>query len=107
MIQGRLYEVQEIKSALFPTSAGTHVISPAYLDIEVRGSSFFARPQARRLATDPIEIEVLPLPIQGRPESFSGAVGQYTLSSTLDKPSVNQRGILWRDICMVKTWQSS
>jgi hypothetical protein len=90
VMEGRLYEVQEIKTALFPTAAGKQVISEAYLDVQTRGRGFFARPQSRRLTTDPIEIEVLPLPARGRPKGFSGAVGQYALSSALDKASVRQ-----------------
>lgn len=90
VIRGRLYEVQEIKTALFPTSAGKQVISRAYLEYQTRGFGFFSQPRVRRLATDPIEIEVLPLPAQGKPKGFSGAVGQYALSATVDKRSVHK-----------------
>ncbi|MCK5328227.1 MAG: BatD family protein, partial [Candidatus Latescibacteria bacterium] len=32
VIEGRVFEMQQIKTALFPTSSGKHVISPAYLE---------------------------------------------------------------------------
>jgi hypothetical protein len=87
VIEGRAFEMQQIKIALFPTSSGKHVISPAYLEYST-GRGFFSRGQARRLRTDPIEIEVLPLPTSGRPADFSGAVGKYRLSAKADKASV-------------------
>jgi hypothetical protein len=37
------------------------------------------------LLTDPIEIAVHPVPEQGRPASFAGAVGQYTFRAKLNK----------------------
>ena len=87
VIEGRVFEMQQIKTALFPTSSGKHVISPAVLEYST-GSGFFSRGQTRRLRTDPIEIEVLPLPAEGKPADFSGAVGSYTLSVKADKASV-------------------
>jgi hypothetical protein len=87
VIEGRVFEIQQIKTALFPTSSGKHVISPAYLEYST-GRGFFSRGQARRLRTDPIEIEVLPLPAKGKPADFSGAVGKYAFSAKADKASV-------------------
>lgn len=87
VIEGRVFEMQQIKTALFPTSSGKHVISPAYLEYST-GRGFFSRGQARRLRTDPIEVEVLPLPAKGKPADFSGAVGNYALSTQADKASV-------------------
>lgn len=37
---------------------------------------------------EPIEIEVLPLPKEGRPEDYSGGVGRFTMSARLDKDRV-------------------
>ena len=87
VIEGRVFEMQQIKTALFPTSSGKHVISPAYLEYSTRGG-FFSRGQARRLRTDSIEVDVLPLPAKEKPVDFSGAVGKYTLSAKADKASV-------------------
>jgi hypothetical protein len=37
------------------------------------------------IATEPVEIEVVPLPDEGRPASFTGLVGDLDLSASLDK----------------------
>ena len=34
------------------------------------------------LATDPVKVEVLPLPAQNQPANFTGAVGSFTMSAT-------------------------
>lgn len=40
------------------------------------------------LVTDPVPIEVLPLPDDGKPDSFKGDVGNYSLSASIDKTEV-------------------
>ena len=40
------------------------------------------------MRSDPIEVDVLPLPTSGRPANFSGAVGKYALLAKADKASV-------------------
>jgi len=47
-------------------------------------ASFFGRVQERRvtLASEDESIRVLPLPVDGRPANFSGAVGRFELSAT-------------------------
>lgn len=82
VIEGRPYRVKEIKKALFPMSPGTHTIGPANLSYQ---TGFFSRP--RTLSTEPVTIEVLPLPEAGKPENFAGAVGQFSLAAHLDKSS--------------------
>ena len=41
------------------------------------------------IESQPFEIEVLPLPTANKPESFKGAVGQYTFTSKIDKNELN------------------
>ncbi len=72
--------VQEIKSALFPTAPGNYTIGPATLRVK---TGFFTR--ARAFATNPIPLKILPLPEQGRPAGFTGAIGHFVLSASLDK----------------------
>jgi len=38
--------------------------------------------------TNPVSINVLPLPAQGKPSNFSGAVGQFRITASIDKNSV-------------------
>lgn len=76
---GVTYSVSEVKTAFFPTSAGHFVIGPTRLTCQVRIDPFdpmalFNDP-VRELSSEPVELEVLPLPSEGRPPSFQGAVG--------------------------------
>lgn len=82
VVDGRQYRVQEIKRALFPMSPGKHTIGPATLSYQ---AGFFSPP--RMLKTEPITIEVLPLPEKGKPADFRGAVGKFTLSAKVDRKS--------------------
>lgn len=46
-------------------------------------------PRNATLENDPIQIHVIPLPDQGRPGSFTGGVGQFEVSSAIDKYQVH------------------
>ena len=41
------------------------------------------------LTSEEVSIEVLPLPSEGRPEHFEGAIGRFTMDVTADKPALN------------------
>ncbi|MCK5218402.1 BatD family protein, partial [bacterium] len=98
-IQGQEYQVIEIKTALFPTTAGKLTINPASLVVQTRdfrrrsvdpfGDSFFqdffSGGQQVKLSSEPINLEVKPIPREGRPKKFSGTVGQWSLSAKLDR----------------------
>ncbi len=91
IIEGMRYRVTELKTALFGASSGTATVSPATLLYYGEGQAFtfFSRPGERQtLRTDPIEIEISPLPAEGRPAGFTGAVGRFQLSSSIDVSSV-------------------
>lgn len=108
VVNGRQFRVAEIKkTALFPNNPGKLVIDPLGLDCDVRVQSrrsrspfdsffddsffddpFFGRTVRKTIFSDPIEIEVLPLPVEGRPASFSGAVGEFKITANVDKDSV-------------------
>ncbi|MCC7518634.1 MAG: protein BatD [Verrucomicrobiae bacterium] len=51
---------------------------------------FFGGVEAKNvaLAATPVSLEILPLPTEGRPSSFSGAVGRFELSSDADPHQV-------------------
>ncbi len=85
-VNGALYRVQELRYALFPTVSGKAEISPARLVFAVRNIwDFFDRGRRVALETGKVEIEVKPLPSAGRPAGFSGAVGKFKISASLDK----------------------
>jgi hypothetical protein len=81
-----------MKRALFPTGAGTVTIPPVAYQIQVRRrtqdpieSFFFTPTETVVRRTDPVVVEVLPLPAAGKPPGFSGAVGSFSLSVTTDR----------------------
>ncbi len=102
--QGQQYAVADVKKmALFPTSSGSKTIGSLALDCNVRVSrqrrsrdpfdSFFNDPFLSRtvkktIASDPVTIQVQPLPKQGQPSDFEGAVGSFDVSAQIDKENV-------------------
>ena len=109
-IDGRTYQVTEIKTALFPTTAGELTIGPARLKVTLREEpqdwlsqnpfdvfrqdpfAVFSRGKTITLSTQPITLSAEPLPEQEKPENFKGDVGEYSLSVKADKTEleVNQ-----------------
>jgi len=102
IINGTRYTVATIKEmALFPMAAGTKTISPMVVVCSVRVrnrsrdifDSFFDDPFGRQvqksIASSPVKINILPLPEEGKPSDFSGIVGNFVVSSSVDKRSVN------------------
>ena len=95
---GKRYRVGIIKRyALFPTQSGTLEISPMELRTVVQIQSprsndpfdaFFRDPFGRNVEypvkSEAIKIKVDPLP-PGAPEDFKGAIGQFAMSTSLDK----------------------
>ena len=43
---------------------------------------------AHRMKVRPLELEVAPLPTEGRPDSFNGAVGLFSMKGTVNPPEV-------------------
>ena len=72
------YTVAELQTVLFPSVVGTTTIEPAGLSVPI---DFFAAPN--HLETDPIRVEVRPLPTDA-PAGFTGAVGRFDITSQVD-----------------------
>ena len=102
-IEGLTYRVAEIKkTALFPQSVGKKKLEPLVLECEVQAprrrsrdifdqffdDPFFSRSARQRISSRPVEIEVLPLPEEGKPANFSGAVGNFSLAASVDRTQV-------------------
>ena len=83
---------------LFPAGPGSKTIESMSVEASVR-----VRRQSRSIFDDffggtsqvpavivsnPVEIEVLPLPEEGRPRSFTGLVGRLGVSASIDRSSV-------------------
>ncbi len=90
VVNGVRFNVASLRrTALFPTSAGLHRVEPLAISCEVstrrRRRSLFddfgfgrsTRPVVVRSRA--VEIEVLPLPKEGQPVDFTGAVGRFSL----------------------------
>ncbi|MCK4532959.1 protein BatD [bacterium] len=100
MIKDRQYTVTEIKTALFPTSPGKYTIGSANLKCNIEDfsrddflgdsffQSFFSGGKTKTLKSSPIQIKVLPLPEKGKPENFTGAVGKYSVATSIDKDKI-------------------
>ena len=93
---GVSYSVAPLRRvALFPTGAGTHAVGTLAVSCDIpqqrsrrggalddffAGDPFFGRSRSVLRQSEELKIEVLPLPEQGRPEEFTGAVGRFQLS---------------------------
>lgn len=80
-LNGRTYNVSELRTHIFPTTAGTITIEPARLILH----GFPGEPD-RVLVTLPVTIAVRALPA-GAPSAFAGAVGNYSLTANVDRTS--------------------
>lgn len=101
IINGERYYVVEIKTALFPVSAGKFTIGSAMVkcvieDFDIDNffsddffKRFFSQGKEIILKSEPIDIEVLPLP-QPQPDNFLGAVGKYKIEVGVDKKKILQ-----------------
>ncbi|MFC1502515.1 BatD family protein, partial [bacterium] len=102
VLDGKKYTVATIrKVALFPMSAGSKTIDPLVINCDVRvrrqtrdvfdsffDDPFFGRSVKKTIQSKPLKIEVLPLPEDGKPADFSGVVGQFTITGSLDKSRI-------------------
>jgi hypothetical protein len=104
VINGVQYRVAVFKQmALFPTQTGKLTVEPLVLRLQVEVKSrrrdrfglfddpFFgmgARTESREIHSPTVAIEVDPLPVEGQPADFGGAVGDFKIEANLDKTAV-------------------
>jgi hypothetical protein len=82
--KGWSYEVTELQQCLFPTTTGQLTIGPAHWEGMARAlTRFGAQQHSYSLDTDPIVVNVRPLPTP--PEGFSGSVGDFTFEAALNR----------------------
>ena len=107
VVNGANYVVFTFQSAITAVKSGTLQIPEASLEARLQlpgkapqglGDIFnnFPLPQGMfadnrevTLKTKPVQIEVQPLPKDGRPEDFSGAVGKFTMEATVSPKKVS------------------
>lgn len=103
---GQPYQVLEVRYVLIASRAGNYTIEPAKMNLtayrpERRSRSslfddpffkdpFFSFSSGRpiTLAGEPLGLQVLPLPKEGRPTNFSGLVGSFKIESKLEPTTV-------------------
>lgn len=89
VVGNKSYHVYRLwRIALFPLDAGEVTIAPLAVTLSQNRSIFGGGKRIRR-RTQPLAIEVKPLPTQGRPADFSNNnVGRYLLSASIDHDKV-------------------
>ncbi len=80
-LNNRQYVVIELNTALYPTHPGVIDISPAKVLLP---ETVFRTEE--EITANTVTVDVRPLP-EGAPPGFSGAVGQFNLTATLDRQS--------------------
>jgi hypothetical protein len=106
VVNGKRYNVATLKkAALFPTQTGQLSVTPFELTIPVivpkqrrRGDifdeffndPFFNQSQTveYKATSNTLKVEVIPLPSSNVPNSFKGAVGDFSFKATIDKNTV-------------------
>jgi hypothetical protein len=105
--------------ALFPTSAGTKVLEPLILETQVRvqrrsrgrfgdpfgdffGGGLFGSRVPVVVGSNPVEIEVLPLP-GGQPDTFTGLVGRLDVSASFDRTETQTNDALTYQLVVTGT----
>ncbi len=82
------FSVVKIRGSIFPIQPGEHILPSAslncrFIDRSSRAGggfrSFFANLQTRTLQSNSLAFDVKPLPKEGKPATFSGAVGNFDM----------------------------
>jgi BatD DUF11 like domain len=98
-LDGRLYNVVIFQTAISAAKTGTLEISPATIESQIQvpsrapsgfddffggffGSMMSGDIRQITVKTQSAKLEVKPLPKEGRPQDFSGAVGQFSLQAS-------------------------
>jgi len=103
--KGQRYNVADLKqSILFPEREGNLTIDPMGMKFVLRVQapsedimdqffgSFKQVPYTAKSA--PVTIHVKPLPLAGKPDSYTGAVGEFTVESSVDKTDLKANDAL-------------
>ncbi len=91
VMNGLVYKRALLASfALFPIKEGKSVIDPykAKCTVITADNFGFGRPYVFTKASAPVTIDVLPLPKEGQPADFNGAVGQFKMAASLEQSTV-------------------
>jgi hypothetical protein len=84
-VGGRQYMVTEITMLLYPLSAGRSTIGQGAVHFQPEPFS-----TELHLRSDSVDIEVLPLPEEGKPADFTGLVGSFSINAWLKELSAKE-----------------
>ncbi len=87
---GQRYNAATLKQvALFPTQSGEVNVDKMTVSgqVVVSGGFFFDSAEPFEVSSDPITIDVKPLPEAGKPQDFSGGVGDFKVTAALSGDS--------------------
>jgi len=103
VVNGKQFRVGVLKKvALFPSQTGKLEVTPFELTVPVQiqrkrsrniFDDFFGDPFGRgetiehNAISNTVKVDVLPLPTEGKPENFHGAVGDFRMEATMNKTS--------------------
>jgi tetratricopeptide (TPR) repeat protein len=87
LVGGDVFEVHSYTRAYFALAAGPRALPPTSVVYESR-VDWLSGTRLERMISDSVRLEVLPLPAEGRPAGFRGAVGKFTLAADLEPTSV-------------------
>ena len=103
VINGKKYVLADIKKqVVFPSSPGKKSVGGLGIDCNIRVAQrrnrdifdnffddpFFSRTVTKTIFSNPVDINVLPLPQANKPANFSGLVGRFNMKSSVDKSEV-------------------
>ncbi|MDY6933056.1 MAG: BatD family protein [Spirochaetota bacterium] len=102
------YKVLEVKYSIIPVKAGSYVIDPAKMSMEMiqlrrrskrPGSIFddffssdpfspFSESRVIETSSESVKLNIFPLPVKEKPVDFSGLVGSFRIKSTLEPSKI-------------------
>jgi len=86
IIDGQRYTVNTITVPVFAIEAGPVELGAAqFVMTLVRSRGFFGSSEQVPFRSNEVKLEARPLPKVGRPDNFSGAVGNYQIKASLDR----------------------
>lgn len=93
-VEGKKFNAMALKRvALFPMTAGEHKAGAIALNVGVAQPprdffDFFGSERVARITSKPVSITAQPLPEEGKPGEFSGGVGQFAVTASLDSARI-------------------
>lgn len=79
------FEAHVFQRALFPVAAGRHTVPAPQLTYALpQSASYFSREEQFMVRAESAAFIARPLPLEGRPEDFSGAVGVFKAAVRMD-----------------------